>query len=212
MSFDLKTAGRALRPQQAGAPLKARTETELRWAADEPRAGRPLLIDTTVYIDTLQGRTPAAVDDLLRYRSIFHSAVCLAELMHAFGRLGPANPATRRALAAIAGTIDNDIPRHRLFEPDTDTWGKAGMLAGKALRLGRIPASQGQERKLLNDSLIYLQARKVGAAILTRNVRDFDLLEQLVPSGVVIFYSQCDAEIPYSDQRRELRHGIRRSD
>ena len=62
------------------------------------------------------------------------------------------------------------------------------MLAGKALRLGRIPPGQGQERKLLNDSLIYLQARKVGAAVLTRNLRDFDLLEQLVPSGTVMFY------------------------
>ena len=190
MSFDLKTAERALKPQQAGGPLRARAETELRWVADEPRAGRPLLLDTTVYIDTLQGRTPAAVDDLLRYRNIFHSAVCLAELTHAFGRLDPANPATKRTLAAIAGTIDSDIPRHRLFEPDVDTWGKAGMLAGKALRLGRIPLGHGQERKLLNDSLIYLQARRVGAAILTRNQRDFDLLEQLVPSGVVIFYKQ----------------------
>ena len=65
----------------------------------------------------------------------------------------------------MAGAID-DIPRHRLFAPDTDLWGKAGMLAGKALRLGRIPPGQGQERKLLNDSLIYLQARKVGAAVL----------------------------------------------
>ena len=64
------------------------------------------------------------------------------------------------------------------------------MLAGKALRLGRMPPAQAQERKLLNDSLIYLQARKVGAAVLTRNVRDFDLLEQLVPSGTVVFYRQ----------------------
>ncbi|MBA4097247.1 MAG: hypothetical protein C0484_10830 [Rhodospirillum sp.] len=161
----------------------------MRWADDEPKAGLPLLIDTTVYLDTLQGRTSAAVDDLLRYRSIFHSAVCLAELTHAFGRLDPAHAATRKALAALAGAID-DIPRHRLFAPDTDLWGKAGMLTGKALRLGRIPPGQGQERRLLNDSLIHLQARKVGAAILTRNVRDFDLLEQLVPSGAVIFYRQ----------------------
>jgi predicted nucleic acid-binding protein len=181
---------RALKPQQASGRLTARAGTALRWAVDEPRAGTPLLLDTTVYIDTLQGRIPSAVDDLLRYRNIFHSAVCLAELTHAFGRLDPANPATKAALAAIAGTIENDIPRHRLFEPDTDSWGKAGMLAGKALRLARIPAGQGQERKLLNDSLIYLQARKVGAAILTRNIRDFDLLEQLVPSGVAIFYRQ----------------------
>jgi predicted nucleic acid-binding protein len=190
LSFDLKTFERALKPQQARSPLRARAETELRWAANEPRAGRPLLLDTTVYLDTLQGRTPAAVDDLLRYRNIFHSAVCLAELTHAFGRLDPANPATKRALAAIAGTIEQDIPRHRLFEPDVNSWGKAGILAGKALRLGRIPPGRGHERKLLNDNLIYLQARKVGAAILTRNVRDFDLLEQLVRSDVAIFYKQ----------------------
>ncbi len=190
MSFDLKTSERALKPQQARSPLTARAETELRWAANEPRAGRPLLLDTRVYIDTLQGRTPAAVDDLLRYRNVFHSAVCLAELTHAFGRLDPANPATKAALAAIAGTIDHDIPRHRLFAPDLDSWGKAGMLAGKALRLAQIPAGQGQERKLLNHSLIYLQARKVGAAILTRNRRDFDFLNQLVPTGAVIFYRQ----------------------
>ncbi|HET6620498.1 MAG TPA: hypothetical protein VFG64_11190 [Dongiaceae bacterium] len=187
MSFDLKTAERALRPQQAGRPLTARAEAQLRWADDEPKAGRPLLIDTTVYIDTLQGKTPAAVDDLLRYRSIFHSAVCVAELTHVLGRLEPAHPLTKAALAAIDRTI-HDIPRHRLFAPDTDTWGKAGMLAGKALRLGRIPRGQGQERKLLNDSLIHLQARKIGAAILTRNVRDFDLLDQLVPGGAVVFY------------------------
>jgi len=188
LSFDLDRAERALKPQARGA-LKARPAAELRWAEGEAKAGVPLLIDTTVYLDTLQGRTPAPVDDLLRYRSIFHSAVCLAELTHAFGRLDPAHSGTRKALNALAGAID-DIPRHRLFAPDTDLWGKAGMLAGKALRLGRIALGQGQERKLLNDSLIYLQARKVGAAILTRNVRDFDLLEQLVPDGAVVFYSR----------------------
>ena len=182
MSFDLRTAERALKPQQA------RAEAELRWADAEPKAGGPLLLDTTVYIDALQGRTPDSVDDLLRYRSIFHFAVCLAELTHAFGRLDPANRGTRQALAALAGTIGEDIPRHRLFAPDVDIWGKAGMLAGKVLRLARFAPGQGHERKLLNDSLIYLQARKVGAAILTRNQRDFDLLEQLVPSGAVIVY------------------------
>jgi predicted nucleic acid-binding protein len=63
------------------------------------------------------------------------------------------------------------------------------MLAGKALRLAGLPAGKGLERKLLNDSLIYLQARRVGAAVLTRNRRDFDLLNQLDPSGAVIFYA-----------------------
>jgi hypothetical protein len=186
LSFDLQKAGRALTPQAGGA-LKLRPERALRWAEGEAKAGAPLLIDTTVYLDALQGKTPAAVDDLLRYRSIFHSAVCLAELTYAFGRLDPAHSGTRRALAALGGAID-DIPRHRLFAPDTDLWGKAGMLAGKALRVGRIPPGREQERKLLHRSLVYLQARKVGAAMLTRNVRDFDLLQQLAPAGAVVFY------------------------
>jgi predicted nucleic acid-binding protein len=62
------------------------------------------------------------------------------------------------------------------------------MLTAKVLRLAKLPTGQGQERRLLNDSLIYLQARSIGAAVLTRNRRDFDLLNQLSPTGATIFY------------------------
>ena len=188
MTFDLGAAERTLKPQKGTARLHERPASALRWAAQESKTGGPILIDSTVYIDTLQGKAPAAIDDLLRYRSVFHSAVCLAELTHAFGRLDPQDPRTRKALAAIAGVIEDDIPRHRLFEPDTRIWGEAGMLAGKVLRLAQLPTGQGLERKLLNDSLIYLQAKRIGAAVLTRNRRDFDLLNQLVPTGAAILY------------------------
>jgi predicted nucleic acid-binding protein len=189
LSFDLRGAERRLKPQKDTASLRERARGDLRWAADEARTGGPILLDATVYIDVLRGRTPAEVDNLLRFRSVFHSAVCLAELTHAFGRLDPKNPRSGRALAAITGLIEADIPRHRLFGPDIQNWGEAGMLAGKALRLSGLPAGKGLERELLNDSLIYLQARRVGAAVLTRNRRDFDFLNQLDPSGAVIFYA-----------------------
>jgi predicted nucleic acid-binding protein len=188
LSFDLKIAERELKPQKGTAELRERPQSALRWAATETKTGGPILLDSTVYIDTLQGKTPAAVDELLRYRSVFHSSVCLAELTHAFGRLDPKDPRTRKALVSIAGTIENDIPRHRLFEPDVRTWGEAGMLAGKVLRLARFPKGQGLERKLLNDSLVYLQAKRIGAAVLTRNRRDFDFLNQLAPTGAAILY------------------------
>jgi predicted nucleic acid-binding protein len=188
LSFDRKSAEHALKPQKGGAELRERPQSALRWAANEAKTGGPILLDSTVYIDALQGKTPAEVDDLLRYRGAFHSSVCLAELTHAFGRLDPKDPRTRNALASIAGVIEHDIPRHRLFEPDTQTWGEAGMLAGKVLRLARLPTGQGLERKLLNGSLVYLQARRIGAAVLTRNRRDFDLLNQLAPTGAAILY------------------------
>jgi hypothetical protein len=37
----------------------------------------------------------------------------------------------------------------------------------------------------------YLQARKLGYAVLTRNIGDFDLLNQLVPSGQILLYRQA---------------------
>jgi predicted nucleic acid-binding protein len=188
LSFDLKTAEREVKPQKGATGLRERPHAALRWAGDEPKTGSPILLDSTVYIDVLQGRSVAAADDLLRYRSIFHSAVSLAELTHAFGRLDPRDPRTRKTLATLAGVIEDDIPRHRLFEPDTRTWGGAGMLAGKVLRLAALPMGRGLERKLLNDCLIYLQARRIGAAVLTRNRRDFDFINQLAPTGAAIFY------------------------
>jgi predicted nucleic acid-binding protein len=188
LSFDLKRAEREIKPQKVSTVLQERPQSALRWAADEPKTGSPILLDATVYIDILQGKASAPVDDLLRYRSVFHSAVCLAELSHAFGRLDPKDTRTPKSLAVIAGVIENDIPRHRLFEPDTRTWGESGMLVGKVIRLAQLPTGRGLERKLLNDSLIYLQARRIGAAVLTRNRRDFDFINQVMPTGAVIFY------------------------
>ena len=65
------------------------------------------------------------------------------------------------------------------------------MLAGLAFRLRRLPKNQGHERKFLNDALFYLQARKLGCAVLTRNIVDFDLLNRLVPSGRILLYRQA---------------------
>ena len=149
--------------------------------------GGPLLLDTTVYIDVLHGRTPEAVDMLLRLRVCQHSAVCLAELAHAFGRLDPRHAGTKGALHEIAGVI-RDIPAHRLHAPDRGLWGSAGMLAGLVFRLSGRPSGRGHERKLLNDALLHLQGRSLGCTVLTRNVRDFDRLNQLVPEGRILLY------------------------
>lgn len=146
-----------------------------------------MLLDTSVYLDVLQGRTPETVDNLLTYRLCHHSAVCLAELSHVFGRLDPAYPTTKSVLKAVADTIE-DIPAHRLHAPDATAWGGAGMLAGLLFRLSHLPKGEGHERRFLNDALMFHQAGLLGATVLTGNVGDFDYLSQLVPSVRVIFY------------------------
>ena len=45
----------------------------------------------------------------------------------------------------------------------------------------------------MNDALLFATARKYGCVVLSRNVRDFDLLQQLDPSGKVMFY-KMDAQ------------------
>lgn len=190
--FHLRTSLRTIKPQKRTTPLLRRADALLHWVSDEIAIGGRLFLDTTVYLDILHGRTTEPVDQLLRYRICHHSAVCLAELTHVFGRLDPANPSTKAALHTVRDIIET-IPEHRLHAPDTITWSNAGMLAGEFVRLHAIPKGAGQERKALNDALIYLQARSLGASVLTGNVADFDYLNQLVPSGRVVFYRDRNA-------------------
>jgi predicted nucleic acid-binding protein len=188
LSFDIEAALRWLKPQRRSQSLTRRNDRDLNWVDDAPPVGPPVLLDTTVYIDTLQGRSPSALDAFITNRTCNHSAVCLAELTHAFGRLNPADGRTDRALKIIRPTI-RDIPPHRLAAPDSDAWGVAGILAGLLFRLGGYPA--GAERKCLNDALIYLQARKFGFPVVTGNLKDFDFLNQLVPDGRIILYRRA---------------------
>lgn len=187
MAFDLRSALRSLKPQGRSAPLERRPDSALAWAGDQPPVGGVLLLDTSVYLDVLQGRTPSEVDDLLTYRLCHHCAVCLAELSHVFGRLDPSHAMTKSVLNVVADTIE-DIPAHRLHAPDATVWGRAGMLAGLLFRLSHLPKGEGHERRFLNDALIFHQAGLLGATVLTGNIRDFDFLSQLVPSVHVIFY------------------------
>jgi hypothetical protein len=189
LSFDLDAALRWLKPQRKNRPLKRRQEDKLSWIADAPAIGSPVLLDSTVYIDTLQGRSPAALDAFITLRTCNHSAVCLSELTHAFGRLSPADLRTAGALKVIGQTF-RDIPVHRLAAPDTETWGAAGILAGILFRLGSYAA--GAERKCLNDALVFLQGRKMGWPILTGNIADFDFLNQLVPDGRILLYRRAE--------------------
>lgn len=187
MKFDLSEALRSLNPQKYTGTLERRADDDLPWVADEPAIGGPVFLDTSVYLDVLQGRSPAELDTLLTYRPCHHSAVCLSELTHAFGRLDPKHASTKAVLETIRATAE-DIPDHRLHAPDAAIWGQAGVLAGLLFRLTNLPKGEGHERRFVNDALVFLQARQLGASVLTGNVRDFDFLSQILPAGRIILY------------------------
>jgi hypothetical protein len=118
-----------------------------------------------------------------------HSSVCVAELSYAFGRLSPEDPRTAPALKTI-GQVLKDIPAHRIQTPDAETWGLAGILSGLLARLA-ADDPQAQQRRL-NDALLYLQGRKFGWPVVTGNIADFDLLNQLVPDGRILVYRKAE--------------------
>lgn len=129
---------------------------------------------------------PPAAKALLLSRPLFHHPVVLAELSHNFGRLDPSHPQTRAHLEKLAEAIGR-VPPHRV-EPGASpqVMLAAGILAGLVFRLGG--RAKGQEVKALNDAVLYLHALERGHAVLTRNIGDFDLMNQLVPSGRMLLY------------------------
>ena len=78
-----------------------------------------------------------------------------------------------------------DVPRHRVEPAAPGAVLEAGILAGLLFRLGRPPG--GRDIAALNDATIFLHALERGYTVLTRNIRDFDLLGQILPAGRVLF-------------------------
>lgn len=187
MAFDLAATLRRLKPEKRTIPLVRRADHDLPFVADEPLAGPPLLLDTTVYIDVLQGRAPPDLAALLRARHLNHSSVALSELAYALGRLDPAHPGTKSALTQIRGTID-DMPEHRLCTPSIAVIAEAAIVAGIIARLRGLPRADSQP--LQNDACLFLQALEMGWVLVSRNIRDIDLIDQIAPGGRFLFYRQ----------------------
>jgi predicted nucleic acid-binding protein len=187
--FDLRRSLRRIKPHRFTGSIRRRPKAELPFVPDLPTAGGELLLDTCVYIDVLQGNTPAAVDGLLRLRTLNHLAVCVAELTHGFGRLDPRHPGTDGVLRTIAEAVDA-IPPHRLETARADVVIEAGILAGLVFRLCGLQT--GREVAALNDAILYLHAMANGQTVLTRNVREFDVMHQILPEGRILFYDRID--------------------
>ncbi len=185
MSSDFERTLRRLKPDKQRRQLKPRKEPALSFLGASSERPRSFLYDTTVYVDILQGRFPAAGETMLRAADAWHSTVAENELASTCALLDPAHPNARDVIKQIIAVIDR-MPRHRMIAPDREIWRDAGILTGTAARLQRTPHSE--RRRILNDALIFATARKHGHTVLTRNLVDFDFLHQLDPSGRVMFY------------------------
>jgi predicted nucleic acid-binding protein len=184
--FDFDAARRWARfdPQKT---LARRRDDQLPFVTAGRLGGQGLLLDTCVYIDQMQNRSPALLDDLIAQRQVNHSTVAIQELMHTVGVLNPSDGRTASVIAEIGKQI-KAMPAHRIFAPDSDILGRAALLSGMLCRL------QGYEKhgklRALQDCVLFLQAQKLGLVALTANVGDYDILLQMLPTGRALFYRQ----------------------
>jgi len=184
LSSEFRATLRRLKPEKHQRLLKRRPESDLDFLGGRSRPAK-LLYDTTVYIDILQNRFPRDGELMLRAAEAWHSPVTESELAAACGLLDPAHPGTRQIVEELTEIMERR-PTYRTITPDSDVWREAGILSGTLARLQGL--AKDQRRRILNDALLFASARKYGCAVLTRNVADFDLLQQLDPSGKVLFY------------------------
>jgi hypothetical protein len=91
--FDFDAARRWARfdPERT---LSRRGDDELPFANPGLIGGQGLLLDTCVYIDQMQNRSPQVLDDLIAQRQVNHSTVAIQELMHTVGVLDPSDART----------------------------------------------------------------------------------------------------------------------
>jgi len=137
------------------------------------------LIDTDLYIDLIQtGKTLPIIRDLYDKEAsgIYFSSVVAQELL-----AGARSPAGRRHVETLLAPFERV---GRIVTPNHRQWREAGDFLAKVLELR--PDLKSKLAALVNDCLLALSARAIGATLYTRNRDDFVLLRQIRPFSLVI--------------------------
>jgi predicted nucleic acid-binding protein len=136
---------------------------------------RRVVIDTNLYIDWLNaGRHEAVLfqRDAVKYLS----AVVMLELY-----AGAFFPRDRRIVRGLVAAFER---ADRILVPSGAVWEDAGQV------LRALQESRGSLRttypSLVNDVLIALSARSVGASVVTSNARDFGVIRKIRPFKLTV--------------------------
>ncbi len=141
--------------------------------------GRKVLLDTNVFIDFLRAELHADWVFGGRERVIrFVSAIVLMELY-----LGADTPKRKRAVDQVVAAF----PANRVIAPASFLFPRAGKLF-RILYYGSIKAAD--RLGPMNDLLIALTAREIGATVVTNNISEFTRIAAQVPGLQILSASQ----------------------
>ncbi len=136
---------------------------------------RRVVIDTNLYIGWLNSGRHEAV--LFQREAVkYLSAVVMLELY-----AGAFSPRDRKLVRGVVAAFDR---ADRILIPSATVWEDAGhvLRALQELRGYRVAGS----RSLVNDVLIALSARAIGATVVTSNARDFAAIREIRPFELTV--------------------------
>lgn len=134
-----------------------------------------VIFDSDLYIDWIEA---GLREEWLLTRSLvrYMSTVVLLEL-----RAGASKPAGAAAVRDLHRTFGRT---GRLLTPSVDTFWLAGSVLVALKR--RHGYDLRRQYRLINDCLIALSSRQIGATVVTRNERDFRLIQRIAPFALAI--------------------------
>ena len=135
-------------------------------------AARWFVFDTNVYVTAIREGLSGPSFNRLEEAAprTFLAAVVSAEL-----RAGALDEAGRRIVLDLVKRFDR---LGRVVVPTDGSWHDAGDILARIAQ--REPGLRTKVRTLWNDALIVLSARQIGAAVVTENLHDFQLLHRYV--------------------------------
>ncbi len=131
----------------------------------------PILLDTCVYLYALRSDAGA---DFFRQRflpQVFrtHLSSVVVEELYA----GALDPSGIRLVEAYVGALEK---AGRVITPTFQDWKDAGRLVAQITR--QEPGRKPKVQQMLNDILLTLSARRLGAELVTFNRSDFQLIRR----------------------------------
>ncbi len=134
----------------------------------------PVLLDTNVYLDALKSAAAAARFEpqflpLVVQTSL--SSVVIEELY-----AGALDDLAVRLVERQVGALERVWT---VVTPLVDDWKKAGKLVARITR--REPGREFKVQEMLNDILLALSARRIGADLYTLDRDDFELIHRYQP-------------------------------
>jgi len=131
----------------------------------------PILLDTNVYLFAIRSEEGARFLERRFIPLVFKTylSAVVAEELYA----GAVDAEAVRLIERYVGALER---AGRVVTPSFQDWKEAGTLVARMTR--DEPARKSKVQQMLNDVLVALSARRIGAEVYTFNGRDFELIRR----------------------------------